>query len=194
MRVDFHFNVEDRLQYACRVVRKARAADKTVLAYAREPARLARFDAALWIFSALDFVPHVYVDAPLATRTPVLLTLDATLRVIEPLPRTRVGFEIVRSDGMVMFNGSPMIDGEPPLDLEAGTALTVRVQFQANVLRGSYRIVMHLVDAHKLWRAIDISGLASFVVHETTRVAGCAEVHPAYELRASAPARILRVV
>ena len=77
MRIDFHFNVEDRLQYACRVVRKARAAEKTVLAYTREPARLARFDAALWIFSALDFVPHVYVDSPLATRTPVLLTLDA---------------------------------------------------------------------------------------------------------------------
>jgi DNA polymerase-3 subunit chi len=79
LRIDFHFNVEDRLQYACRVVRKARAAEKSVLAYAREPARLARFDAALWIFSALDFVPHVYVDSPLATHTPVLLTLDATL-------------------------------------------------------------------------------------------------------------------
>lgn len=79
MRIDFHFNVEDRLQYACRVVRKARAADKSVLAYAREPARLARFDAALWIFSALDFVPHVYVDSPLAARTPVLLSLDAAL-------------------------------------------------------------------------------------------------------------------
>jgi DNA polymerase-3 subunit chi len=79
MRIDFHFNVEDRLQYACRVVRKARAADKSVLAYAREPARLARFDSALWIFSALDFVPHVYVDSPLAARTPVVLTLDATL-------------------------------------------------------------------------------------------------------------------
>lgn len=77
MTIDFHFNVEDRLQYACRVVRKARAADKSVLAYASEPARLARFDAALWIFSALDFVPHVYVDSPLAARTPVLLTLDA---------------------------------------------------------------------------------------------------------------------
>lgn len=79
MRIDFHFNVEDRLQYACRVVRKARTAEKSVLAYAREPSRLARFDAALWIFSALDFVPHVYVDSPLAAQTPVLLTLDAAL-------------------------------------------------------------------------------------------------------------------
>jgi DNA polymerase-3 subunit chi len=79
VRIDFHFNVEDRLQYACRVVRKARVAEKTVLAYTREPVRLARFDAALWIFSALDFVPHVYVDSPLSERTPVLLTLDAAV-------------------------------------------------------------------------------------------------------------------
>jgi DNA polymerase-3 subunit chi len=77
MRVDFHFNVEHRLQYACRVVRKARGAGKTVLAFAREPDRLARFDAALWTFSALDFLPHVYADSPLAADTPILLTLQA---------------------------------------------------------------------------------------------------------------------
>jgi len=76
MRIDFHFNVDHRLQYACRVVRKARGAGKTVLAFAREPDRLARFDAALWTFSALDFLPHVYADSPLAAGTPILLTLQ----------------------------------------------------------------------------------------------------------------------
>lgn len=77
MRVDFYFNVDHRLQYACRIVRKARMAGKGVLAFAREPDRLARFDAALWTFSALDFLPHVYADSPLAADTPVLLTLRA---------------------------------------------------------------------------------------------------------------------
>ena len=74
MRVDFHFNVEHRLQYACRVVRRARAADCRVLLYSRDADRLARLDTALWTFSALDFVPHVAVDSPLAARTPVLLS------------------------------------------------------------------------------------------------------------------------
>lgn len=73
MRIDFHFNVEHRLQYACRVVRRARAADCRVLLYCSDADRLARLDAALWTFSALDFVPHVRVDSPLAARTPVLL-------------------------------------------------------------------------------------------------------------------------
>jgi DNA polymerase-3 subunit chi len=73
VRVDFHFNVEHRLHYACRVVRRVRAAGRRVLLYARDADRLARLDAALWTFSALDFVPHVYADSPLAARTPVLL-------------------------------------------------------------------------------------------------------------------------
>jgi DNA polymerase-3 subunit chi len=77
MRLDFHFNVDHRLQYACRVVRKARNAGKTVLVVARERDRLSRFDAALWTFSALDFVPHVPVDSPLADETPVLLAPEA---------------------------------------------------------------------------------------------------------------------
>ncbi len=76
-RIDFHFGVDHRIHYACRVVRKARAAKRTVLAYARDADRLARFDAALWTFSALDFLPHVYADSPLAAATPIVLTLDA---------------------------------------------------------------------------------------------------------------------
>jgi lipopolysaccharide transport system ATP-binding protein len=135
------------------------------------------------------------VKSALAPGAP--LTLDVTIGVKATLPRCRVGFEIVRNDGLIMFNGSPMIDGEPPIDLEAGTTLTFRTHFRANVLRGTYRIVLHLNDAHKMWTPIDVSGLASFVVHETTRVAGCAEVEPTYELRVGAPADerpVLRVV
>ncbi len=75
MRIDFFFNVEHRLHYACRVVRKARGAGKSVLAYTRDADRLARFDAALWTFSALDFLPHVYADSALAAETPIVLTL-----------------------------------------------------------------------------------------------------------------------
>jgi lipopolysaccharide transport system ATP-binding protein len=126
------------------------------------------------------------------------LTLDARIQVNAPLPRCRVEFSIVRTDGAIMFQGSPMVDGEPPLDLEAGTTLAVTTHFRANLLRGTYRIMLQLLDMNKLWEPIAISGLASFVVHETTRVAGCAEVEPVYELRvasiADEPAPILKAV
>jgi DNA polymerase-3 subunit chi len=77
MRVDFYVNVDHRLHYACRVVRKARSTNLSVLVYARDADRLARFDSALWTFSALDFVPHVYADSTLAAATPVWLTPSA---------------------------------------------------------------------------------------------------------------------
>jgi DNA polymerase-3 subunit chi len=91
-RIDFHFNVEHRLHYACRVVRKARAAGKTVLAWTADADRLARFDAALWTFSALDFIPHVYANAPLAGATPVLLSTT-------PLPAGNSQVLLVLDDG-----------------------------------------------------------------------------------------------
>ena len=74
----------------------------------------------------------------------------------------------------------------------------MRTHFTANVLRGTYRIVLHVNDAHKRWEPIDVSGLASFVVHETTRVAGCAEMEAVYEIdvdsRDEARSPILRAV
>ena len=76
-RIDFHTGVEHRVHYACRVIRKARAAGKRAVVYTRNADRLAQFDSVLWTFSALDFVPHVYVDSPLAPTTPVLLARDA---------------------------------------------------------------------------------------------------------------------
>ncbi|MBA2413121.1 MAG: DNA polymerase III subunit chi [Burkholderiaceae bacterium] len=76
-KIDFHFNVEHRLHYACRVIRKARAASKRAVVYTRHTDRLAQFDNALWTFSALDFVPHVYADSPLAATTPVVLAADS---------------------------------------------------------------------------------------------------------------------
>jgi DNA polymerase III subunit chi len=75
--IDFHINVDHPLIHACRVVRKALAGGKTVLAFSRDAQRLARLDSALWTFSALDFLPHVYADSELADRTPVWLSMDA---------------------------------------------------------------------------------------------------------------------
>ena len=114
------------------------------------------------------------------------LTLHATLTANISLPRCRLGFEIIRNDGLVMFNGSPMVDGAAPVDLEPGMSMTIRIDFRANVLRGTYRVVLHVTDTNNLWPPIAVSGLASFIVHETTRVAGCAEVEPSYELRVRA--------
>ena len=130
-----------------------------------------------------SFVPVKSAIAPGTS-----LTLDVKVGVNTTLPRCRLGFEIIRNDGLIMFNGGPMIEGHPPIDLEPGMTLSLRTHFRANVLRGTYRVVLHILDTNKLWEPIAVSGLVSFVVHETTRVAGCAEVDPVYEVSV-APAR-----
>ena len=76
-RVDFHSKVPDKLVYACRLVRKARAANMHVVVFTRDRQQLEALDEALWTFSEQDFLPHVMADDALASQTPVILTADA---------------------------------------------------------------------------------------------------------------------
>lgn len=75
-RIDFHSNVPDKIAYACRLVRKARAANFQVVLLSGSRKDLATLDDALWTFSEQDFVPHVMAGDALAARTPVVLTHD----------------------------------------------------------------------------------------------------------------------
>jgi len=80
-----------------------------------------------------------------------------------------------------------MLEGEASLDLSKGDILTTQVDFRANVLRGTYRVLVYLVDRQYQYKDVEISGLASFVVHETTRHAGCAELQPSYRIQVQRP-------
>ena len=123
--------------------------------------------------------------APVAPGTPLAVEIEIEANTL--LTRCGLGLEVTRTDGLTMFNGGPMIEGRAPVDLAPGARLKVRIQLRANVLRGTYRIQLNINDAMKIWPMISVSGLASFVVHETTRVAGCAELEPVYEVSVEAP-------
>ncbi len=56
-RIEFHFNAPERLQYACRLLRKAHGRHLRVGVVGSEAA-LRQLDAALWTFSDVDFLPH----------------------------------------------------------------------------------------------------------------------------------------
>ena len=75
--VSFHFNVPDRLVYACRLLRKATRKGAHVVV-AAPSSTLAALDRVLWTFDPLEFVPHVRVVpgtavAPRLRETPVWL-------------------------------------------------------------------------------------------------------------------------
>ncbi|BBO59903.1 DNA polymerase III subunit chi [Mycoavidus sp. B2-EB] len=75
-QIDFHTHVGDQLDYACRLVRKVYAAGQSLLVLA-EPALLRVFDAQLWTFSALEFIPHCMADDALCAVTPIVLATQA---------------------------------------------------------------------------------------------------------------------
>jgi DNA polymerase-3 subunit chi len=80
VKVEFHTglgDVSDKLDFACRLLRKAQTAGGAVVV-GGERALLDRLDVALWTFEALSFVPHARLRAgvepgPLHGRTPLWL-------------------------------------------------------------------------------------------------------------------------
>src|SRR5690349_1545094 len=78
--VHFHFNVPDRLLYACRLLRKALRSGTSGVAVSAPPPTLGTLDRLLWSFDALEFIPHVVLNdasaaapSPRLARTPIWL-------------------------------------------------------------------------------------------------------------------------
>lgn len=73
--VTFHFNVPDKVGYACRLVRKVRGAGLQVVVTG-EPELLRALDAELWTASPVEFIPHCHIgtaEPAVVAASPVLL-------------------------------------------------------------------------------------------------------------------------
>lgn len=78
-RIDFHSNVSDKLEYACRLTRKIWSATEVgqpvrQIVIVGETADLRKLDELLWTFSSTDFLPHCYIEDEAAAETPIVLT------------------------------------------------------------------------------------------------------------------------
>lgn len=80
MRIDFHSNVADKFHYACRLIRKAHAADCRMVVFHHDRPYLQRLNEALWTLGEADFLPHVMLNDPLAAVTPIVLSSDENAR------------------------------------------------------------------------------------------------------------------
>ena len=84
-RIDFYHYAEDKLRFACRLATTAYERASRVVVYSPERGVLESFDRMLWTLQATKFVPHCFVDAPVAGETPVVLASDG-----EALPHHEV--------------------------------------------------------------------------------------------------------
>jgi len=94
-RIDFHSNVSDKLEYACRLTRKIWSATPEGqpvrnIIMVGEKADLKKLDELLWTFSSTDFLPHCFIDDEAATETPIVLTDDFVSPALSNLPHADV--------------------------------------------------------------------------------------------------------
>ena len=121
-RIDFHSNVSDKLEYACRLTRKiwsATASGEPVrhIVMVGERADLKKLDELLWTFSAIDFLPHCFIEDEGAVDTPILLTDHFLSPALSQLPHADVLIHL----GMGMPQDVPAVLARFPRIVEVVT-------------------------------------------------------------------------
>jgi DNA polymerase-3 subunit chi len=73
--IDGHYNMPDKVIYACRLLRKAVAAHGARLVVVADGATLDAIDQSLWTLTPTEFIPHCRIDddAHIVARSPVVL-------------------------------------------------------------------------------------------------------------------------
>ncbi len=75
--IAFHFNAPDKVEYACRLLRKAYAKGSSLFVLA-DPVVVQQVEAAMWTLAPGSFIPHCVAGAPayVTTRTPIQIGSD----------------------------------------------------------------------------------------------------------------------
>ena len=94
-RIDFHSNVSNKLEYACRLTRKIWSATPEGepvrnIVMVGDKADLQKLNELLWSFSSTDFLPHCFIDDEVAAETPIVLTDDFSSSALNGIPHADV--------------------------------------------------------------------------------------------------------
>lgn len=121
-RIDFHSNVADKLEYACRLTRKIWSATPEGepvrnIVMVVERADLQKLNELLWTFSNTDFLPHCFIEDEAATETPIVLTDDFDSPALNNIPHADVMIHL----GMRMPKNVPALVERFPRIVEVVT-------------------------------------------------------------------------
>lgn len=121
-RIDFHSNVADKLQYACRLTRRIWSDTPSgqpvrQIVMVGEKADLKKLDELLWTFSTTDLLPHCFIDDESATETPIVLTDDFASPALNHIPHADVMIHL----GMRMPQDVPALVARFPRIIELVT-------------------------------------------------------------------------
>lgn len=119
------------------------------------------------------------LDGPVAPGTWLRLEVHVTPTV--DLPRMGFGLTVRRVDGLVVFQSGSTMEGLPTRNVSAGEPLHLLIDFRVNLLRGTYSVEPALYDEDRHWPILYLGKPPAFVVGETNRSDGIAELEPAYQ-------------
>jgi DNA polymerase-3 subunit chi len=94
-RIDFHSNVANKLEYACRLTRKIWSATSEGhpvrnIVMVGERGELQKLNELLWEFSSTDFLPHCFIEDEAAAETPIVLTDDFASSALDSITHADV--------------------------------------------------------------------------------------------------------
>ncbi len=121
-RIDFHSNVNDKLEYACRLTRKiwntiSEGQPGRNIVIVGEQSDLKKLDKLLWTFSSVDFLPHCFIDDEAVVETPIVLTDDFVFLALASIPHSDVMIHL----GMRMPETVPALVARFPRIVEVVT-------------------------------------------------------------------------
>ena len=71
-QIDFHFNVEHRTLYVCRLIKKVRGMGLRVVVWSSDETLLKRAYDDLWRFEDTTFIAHAWAGSPYEVKAPVV--------------------------------------------------------------------------------------------------------------------------
>ncbi|MGE5769613.1 MAG: DNA polymerase III subunit chi [Betaproteobacteria bacterium] len=122
-QIFFYHGASDPIAAACALLAGALAKKKPVLVYAPDSQVAESLDRALWVHSALSFVPHCRAESPLAADTPILIT-DSLETITQDERLMNLGKEV--PPGFSRFQSVIEVVGQ---DEHGRTAARERVKF-----------------------------------------------------------------
>jgi DNA polymerase-3 subunit chi len=136
--VAFHFNTADKLEYACRLLRKAYAASAKVIVTG-DLQQMQLLDHNLWTFDNTSFIPHCTSNAAteILEITPVILFQDSEL------PQSLPHHEVLLNLGHSLVNGFETFERIiEVVSMEEEDKITARKRWKHYSERG-YQLVRH---------------------------------------------------
>jgi lipopolysaccharide transport system ATP-binding protein len=115
------------------------------------------------------------------------VTLEIRVRILAPIPRLVLGYQIKDRLGQPMFGTNTHLKEIPLTDVQAGEEVTYRFSFPANLGVGSYSVATALVstDTHLVnnyeWR--DLALVFSVINLSRTHFVGCTWLDPQVEVQ-----------